>query len=50
VNGSGPATQWIPVQTFANDLDGILLISLYIRSSNFHINFLYLALGEVNFR
>jgi len=23
VNGSGPATQWIPVQTFANDLDGI---------------------------
>ena len=22
VNGSGPATQWLSVQTFANDLDG----------------------------
>jgi len=23
VNGSGPATQWLPVLTYASDLDGI---------------------------
>lgn len=22
VNGSGPATEWIPAETFENDLDG----------------------------
>jgi len=38
VNGSGPATQWIPVQTFANDLDGMsisvsLVLTFFIKIS-----------------